>query len=355
MTLALAVPVVRPLPVPQRRAAARATGTDPSDPVVRAERLAEAGLVTYLVGAATLLLITAGLFPGLPLLPGAVAASLLGPLAWIAWPAARGRRAAGASTVLVAMTAVAGAATVWGGADLIDATAYPILALAFLVAARPPWSFVGAGLAVIAPVPLCVAVGVTPPELIPIGLFGGLSLAPFVLLRLVAAVRALEDARAALAAQAVLVERLRIEDELRATVGAELAAIVELGRYAARPGHDVVEVERQLTRLVGASRRALAAARRTISVVRHGSLHSDLAAGASLLRAAGIDVRISVPPGMPAGPGDDLRAELRAATAQVLRSGDARSCALTVVAGPHGPVLDVVVNGAVVTSEMPGR
>ncbi|MGQ0574056.1 MAG: hypothetical protein ACT4RN_07600, partial [Pseudonocardia sp.] len=164
-----------------------------------------------------------------------LALAVLAALAGVAWPAVEDRRATGAGWVLAAAAAGTAAATVVGGTELIDPRAYAFLALAFLVAARAPWSSAAAGLALATPVPLCLVLGVAPPGVVPLGLFATISLGPLLLIRLASAVRALEDTRSTLAERAVLVERLRVEDELRRTVGAELGSIVAQGRRAAGP------------------------------------------------------------------------------------------------------------------------
>lgn len=316
----------------------------------RAVRLAEAGVAAYLVAGPVRAIGRILLFPDPgPVVPALVAAALcLVLIVWLVWPAVHGRRPAGARWLLLAMAAIVVAAST-GGLGSTVGEIYGCLGLAILIVVRPPWSWIWFVVAVAAPLPLGAYFGAVygfPRSDISLVLFGGLSIAPFLLIWLVAAVRERDEARAALAAEAVLQERTRIENELRQTIGAELEAIVERGERAGAPAQEAAAVETQLRELVGASRYALGRARRIVSGYQRMSLRSELDTAASLLRAAGIDTRIVAPDTLPDGAGAaQLRTRLRAAIAVLLRSADVRSCVITVTA--HGDVaeIDVVPDG----------
>jgi two-component system sensor histidine kinase DesK len=160
-------------------------------------------------------------------------------------------------------------------------------------------------------------------------LYRGTSL--FVLVQLVASMRRLQATRVALAEEAVVSERLRIDDELRETLGAALAAIVAGGeRTASLLTTDAASAREELDCLVDRSRRTLADARNVINRF-HVPPQVEIETAVSLLNAAGIrasiegDVR-------DVDPADEAaaRLELRSAVAQLLRHDDARSCIIRI-------------------------
>lgn len=246
------------------------------------------------------------------------------------WYAARGSRPAGAGWTLTAMAVVIlGALPVIGTSWL---TSLHSLAVSVLIIVRPPWSLLAvAGLAA-APTPLAIAFG--DPRW---AAFYTVSViwrgaAVFVLVWLVGATRRLEQTRLLLAEQALARERLRIDGELRRTLGAALEAIVARGRRAsALAAGDAAMVEDELRALVERSRRALAQARRMIRGYQQPSLRAELDSAAALLTAAGITTRLELPRGeLPETVDAAPREALREAVARLLRDNAMRDCSIVV-------------------------
>ena len=246
------------------------------------------------------------------------------------WYAARGSRPAGAGWTLLAMAVVIlGALPFIGTSWLISL--HP-LAVSVLIIVRPPWSLLAAAGLVAATAPLAIAFG--HPQSVA---FYAVSVicwgsVVFVLVWLVGAARRLEHARLLLAEQALAHERLRIDGELRRTLGAALEAIAASGRRAsALAAGDAAGVEDELRALVDGSRRALAQARRTIRGYQRLSLRAELDSAVALLTAAGIQSRVEVPRGeLPNTVDDHARAALRAAVAALLRDDGARRCLIVI-------------------------
>ena len=246
------------------------------------------------------------------------------------WYAARGSRPAGAGWTLAAMAVVIlGVLPVIGTSWL---TSLHALAVSVLIVVRPPWSLlVVTGLAA-APTPLAIAFGDQQ--------WAGFSTvsviwrgaAVFVLVWLVGATRRLEQARLLLAEQALVRERLRIDGELRRTLGAALEVIAARGRRASLlAAGDAPTLDDELRVLVEGSRRALAQARRKIRGYQQLSLRAELDRAAALLTAAGIKTRLELPRGeLPETIDAAPRAALRAAVAGLLRDDAARHCSIVV-------------------------
>lgn len=244
--------------------------------------------------------------------------------------ATRGTRPAGAGWTLLAMAMVIiGALPVIGTSWL---TSLHALAVSALIILRPPWSLLVVAGLLAAPAPLAIAFG--DPQW---AAFSAISVvwrgaAVFVLVWLTGATRRLQEARRVLAEQAIARERLRIDEELRRTVGAALQAIVAKGeRASVMAARNPAMVEEELRVLVERSRRALTQARRTIRGYQQRSLRAELDSAAALLAAAGIQTRLvlaggDLPESVDAGP----RAALQAAVAQLLHDGAARHCLIVV-------------------------
>jgi two-component system, NarL family, sensor histidine kinase DesK len=246
------------------------------------------------------------------------------------WYAARGCRPAGAGWTLLAMAVVIlGALPFIGTSWLISL--HP-LAVSVLIIVRPPWSLLAVASLVAATAPLAVAFG--HPQW---AAFYAVSViwrgaAVFVLVWLVGATRRLEHARLLLAEEALARERLRIDCELRRTLGAALEAIAARGRRASvLAAGDAAMLEDELRALVEGSRRALAQARRTIRGYQRLSLRAELDGAAALLAAAGISTRLELPCGeLPETVDTAPRAALRAAVARLLRDDVVRRCSIVV-------------------------
>src|SRR5215472_9449810 len=245
------------------------------------------------------------------------------------WYAARGSRPAGAGWTLLAMAVVIlGALPFIGTSWLISLHS---LAVSVLIIVSLPWSLLAAASLVAATVPLAAAFDDphywTAFYTVSVVWRGAVV---FVLVWLVGAARRLEHARLLLAEQALARERLRIDGELRCTLGAALEAIAASGgRASALAAGDAAALEDELRALAECSRRALAQARRTIRGYQRPSLRAELDSAAALLTAAGIQARVEVPRGeLPQTVDDDARAALRAAVAALLREDGARRCSI---------------------------
>jgi len=244
----------------------------------------------------------------------------------------RGSRPVGAGWTLPAMAAVIiGAVPVIGAGWLPSLHAIAVSALILL---PPRWALAIVACLVAAPIPLAIALGA--PEYGPYYAVAGVAwriAVPFVVIRLMDAVRQLERARLALTEEAVTRERLRIDGELRRTLGAALDAIAgraERASQVVERSPAVVEVE--LRALVDGSRRTLAEARRMVRGYQQVSLRAELDTAATLLAAAGIETRVVLASDdLPDTLEETLRSALRSATARLLRDDATRSCVITVV------------------------
>jgi two-component system sensor histidine kinase DesK len=242
----------------------------------------------------------------------------------------RGSRPAGATWSLLAMAVVIiGAVPIIGVGWLSSLHA---LAVSVLLLVRRRWSL-GIFLALVAaPIPLAVALGAPKYGPYYAVTVAWRSLTPIVLIWLIGVIRQLEAARLTLAEEAVTRERLRIDGELRRTLGAALETIANQAAHAsALVGRSPATVEEALRGLVQGSRRTLAEARRLISGYQQVSLRAELDTAATLLAAAGIETRVVLPDGdLPDTAGEPLRPALRSATARLLRDDATRSCVITV-------------------------
>jgi two-component system, NarL family, sensor histidine kinase DesK len=239
--------------------------------------------------------------------------------------AVRGRRPPAGRWTLVAMTAVVVAATPSVGSSWLPVFCF--VAVSALLVLPWPWSLVAVAALIAAQVPLAMAldtsVDAAPSYYAFVVWWRATAL--FVPIWLLGAARQLEVARRALAEEAVVLERLRIDDELRRTVGAALVAVAARGRRAVAAGDGSDELAEEASALVDDSRRALASARRLVNGYRRPSLAAELTTAASLLTAAGVATRVELPAGgLPDAPADDdVREALRAAVSARLHDGGA--------------------------------
>src|SRR5919106_214441 len=143
----------------------------------------------------------------------------------------------------------------------------------------------------------------------------------FVLVWLVAALRRLRIARVALADEALAAERRRLDGELRRTVGAELAVVVERGtRAGGLVRTDTTSAAAELRELVDGTRRTLAAARRFIARYKIVSPRARLDTAAALLRTVGIEAHVEISDDdLPDVFDDTLDSSLRSLTTELLR------------------------------------
>ncbi|MFI9812647.1 sensor histidine kinase [Saccharothrix variisporea] len=194
---------------------------------------------------------------------------------------------------------------------------YPLAALVLLVV-RMPWGLVVFAALVLLPIPVTHAYGQggwAAYFALGVALFGPMTALPVLL---IPAVRELREARVRLAEEAVVRERLRLDAELQAEVGTALDRIASLGD---RP--------EQVREIVDTARGALANARRTLARFRPAPAHAELDAVATLLRAAGIEAEVDVPPGAPLP--ESVGVELRREVARLLADESVRRCRIAVV------------------------
>lgn len=301
----------------------------------RIVRLATAGVVAVSIGFA---MIEVARMAG-DWVPGNAALALVGVACYLPLHvrhvlyAVRGYQPAGALWTLAAMAVVVIGALPLVGAGWI--VMFHALAVSVLLLVGPPWSFL-IFVALVAAAPLAaIALGAAwMAHWCAVAVcWRGLSL--FVLVWLVGAVRRLQAARLALAEDAVLRERLRVDGELGATVGTALEEIAAQGtRSAELAPQDRAAAQAELTELVERARHTLVEARRMISGYQAGSLRDELDTAVSLLSAAGIHTRLELPrggvPKLAASERWELCAELRSAAAKLLQSQETRNCVITI-------------------------
>jgi two-component system sensor histidine kinase DesK len=246
------------------------------------------------------------------------------------WFAARATRPPGGIWTMTAMAAIIiGALPLAGSAWVME---FSWLAVSVLIVLRRPWSYVLAVGLVAAAWPVALLIGDRYNEAAWYTLAAanrGATL--FVLVWLAAAIQRLRGARLALAQEAVTRERLRIDGELRQTLGAALESIVARGqRAAAQVVGDRAPLDTELRALIEDSRATLARARSMVHSYQQVSLRAELDTAVALLSAVGIETRLSLPHGdLP----DDiaLRAALRTALVRLLRADPPpRNCLIMV-------------------------
>jgi len=206
------------------------------------------------------------------------------------------------------------------------------LAVSVLIVLRPPWSVALFGAIVAAQTPL--AIMLHHPEMAPFFTIAGAlkGMPVFLLIWLVGAVRRLHAARRALADEAVARERLRIDEDLRHTVGTALESIAVQGERAGElVPRDKSAAETELRVLAQSSRQTLAEARRLIRGYQHASLSAELDTATTLLSAAGIESRVVLPDGdIPDTVDEALRSTLRADVTRLLQDDTVQRCVIVV-------------------------
>jgi signal transduction histidine kinase len=262
-----------------------------------------------------------------------VAAALAGacsvPLGlWMFLPAARARAPQHAGWLAAAYTAINVAAFAVIGAQWFSMV---LLLGVMTVAYLPPrWSV--PAVAVLAAAPAVMAA--TGHDVV-LGRYFAFDIVYYVLLvglviwlaRIAARLRA---GQRELADSAVITARVRIDDELAATLGAELERLIAAGVRAARAGAaDPAAAERELQALTEVSRRALARTRRMVSQYQAVTVRSELSTAMALLTAAGVGVRSDVPATVLGEELDSQRlAGFRSGLTAVLRDDTAGACVI---------------------------
>jgi two-component system, NarL family, sensor histidine kinase DesK len=194
-----------------------------------------------------------------------------------------------------------------------------VLAALALVVPPPPWSLLLFAALVATPAPLTLLLGhpdwaayfTTGIIIFPVPLS--------VLVLLTRVVRELQGARLALAEQAVVRERLRIDTEVRESVGSGLAAIVAQGqRASATAARDPLATIAVMRTLVENARRTLVETRRIVTRYRQTTLRAELETVATLLSAAGIATQFESQADTPDAGDERDRAWLRREVARLI-------------------------------------
>jgi two-component system, NarL family, sensor histidine kinase DesK len=319
-------PVTARAPVADRAGSIVPTATDQT--LAALDRLAARGALVFANAIPLVVLLQFVLIP--PVSAGHVAAVSAATAVYLPLHvrhvryALRGARPSALPWTLATMTAAIVAVTPLLGAFWLYA--FQALAASLLVSAPPRWSFPAVGcLLLLVGVwghHLAYSVGAAQDIYLPAAVLDR-AMTVFVLVWLLAALRRIQAARLALAEEALDAERRRVDDELRSTVGAQLEDVTGSGRRiltVLRSNSAAAEAE--LKSLVEGSRGALAEARRVIRRYKHVSSRVEVDTAASLLRAAGIDVRVELPEEpLPAALNEPARESLRGAVAQLLREG----------------------------------
>ncbi|MBO0815439.1 MAG: hypothetical protein J2P30_09895 [Actinobacteria bacterium] len=252
---------------------------------------------------------------------------------WLLVPAARARRPARAGWLIAAFAAINLAAFPFIGVLWFAAgEQFAVLAVVYL---RPRWS-----------VPAVAALTAVPAGMAAAGHdvaqahyfaqntpFWALTIGMLIWLAGVAA--RLRARREELAGAAVIAERVRIDNELGVTLGAELERLIAAGERAARAaGDDPGAAERELRELTAASRRALARTRRMVSQYQAATVRSELTTAMELLTAAGVAFRSEVPAeALGRALASERLAGFRSGLTTVLRDQAASGCVITVDGG----------------------
>lgn len=264
----------------------------------------------------------------------------------------RDQRPPGAGWTLAAVTVIIAGATPFAGGWWLPS--FAAVAVCLLMMGPWRWSLLSIAGLVAAQVPLALAfpaagwpdAPAARPPYFAITLVWRTA-AVFIPVWLAKAVRQLQAARRELAEDAVLRERVRVDDRLRQTLGAALATIAARGeRSAALAGGSPGSAGPELSALVETARGALADTRQLLRGLHQPSLRAELETAANLLTAAGIQTRLVLAGGEPpAKASAEFRAALRLATARLLRDDTARACVLTLTSVDGPAQLDIQVDG----------
>ncbi|HEY0637436.1 MAG TPA: histidine kinase, partial [Pseudonocardiaceae bacterium] len=156
-----------------------------------------------------------------------------------------------------------------------------------------------------------------------------------------------EEARTELAKMAVAQERLRVARDLHDLLGYSLSAISLKSELSHRllTKHPA-RAEGELGEIVQISRQALADVRAVASGYRELSLDNEARSARSILRAADVEVRVSVEhEGLPERVSTTIATLLREAVTNILRHSKAEHCEISVVRRAGTVVVDVVNDG----------
>lgn len=257
---------------------------------------------------------------------------------WLVLSATRGAQLRGRGLALAVVAAMTiGMVPVIGIPWL--GTSYVLAALVLLMM-RPPWGALAFATLAAAAAPLTVAFDRSELALYyTLGVpMGAVPLA--VVVALIRAARELQEARLVLAEEAVVRERLRIDDELRRTIGDALEQIASRGdRLATDSATDADARAGEIQTMVGAARRTLADARQLVSRYREPSLRAEVETAMTLLSAAGFRVEVALAlDRLPSTVDESGRAALRRDVARLLRQNPDRTPMIATVNHRDGQI-----------------
>jgi two-component system sensor histidine kinase DesK len=238
---------------------------------------------------------------------------------WLVWSIARGERRSWHRWVLVAVAVAILSTVPMVGPDWVGWLEDLASMILLVLPLRWALTLYAAMIASTAPLTLALGAGRAWAIYFTAGMMGICpSLA--VPVWLLAAVRRLQTARLAVATEAVVHERLRIDAELSRSLGAALETIATRGDDArALAFVDPSASARRLGILVESARRTLADARGLVRRYRSASAVAQVEHAAQLLTAAGIQTRVVLPSPPPTGTLPDLAAgELRSGVGRLL-------------------------------------
>jgi two-component system, NarL family, sensor histidine kinase DesK len=267
---------------------------------------------------------------GRRLVPVLIATVIYGSLHfWHVWWAVRGVRSPYWGWTLAAL-----AVTVFAFLPFVDSVwgrMLQVLGGSCLILLPLPWSFAAVAVIGAAIYPLGNALGFADRFWYVFMGYLLFAIGDGVLVYLTVALRRLKASRTELAEDAVVRERLRIDAELRGTIGTELAGIVARGERAGERATPE-ELRAELSGLADASRQTLTGVRQTVRGYQQVSLRAELDTAITLLAAGGVQTTVIGTDGPPVVVDDEMRATLRAGVATLLRDGGpARRCVIEVL------------------------
>jgi two-component system, NarL family, sensor histidine kinase DesK len=163
------------------------------------------------------------------------------------------------------------------------------------------------------------------------------------LIWLVRAAAELQARRRELAESAVISERVRIDDELGAALGAALDRLIARSRDAARLAvDDPAAADHELRTLTADSRQALTLTRRMVSRYQAATVGSELRTAVALLTAAGVEPDVDVPPALLGAALDGRQlGGFRADLTTLLRADAVAACVITAAGAGAGLHLEI--------------
>jgi two-component system sensor histidine kinase DesK len=320
------------------------SGPDDAPPGLFERIILPAIVVTYAVGIPVWSfgrVLAAPHQPGAALAAGLATACSVVLQAWLLVPLTQGRRPRHAGWLIAAFAAINAAALPLIGVPWLAAgEQLAVLAAVYL---RPRWSVPAVAALTAAP----AVVAATGHDLVLSRYFAQntsfWALTIGVLTWLARDAARLGASQQELASSAVVAERVRIDDELGASLGAELEQLIAAGESAAlAAADDPAAGERELRALTGAARNTLAQTRRMVSRYQAITVRSELSTAMALLAAAGIPADVDVPAAVLGYALDSERlAGFRSGLTTVLHDQAGGRCLITADGGDGHPRLAI--------------